>query len=184
MTATVYVTATTLDGFIADEHDSLDWLFVQEIDEHGPMNHADFMAGVGSLVMGATTYAWVLAHLRAGGGEWEYRQPCWVLTHRDPAELGVPDRADVRFASGDVRPVHNELLAAAGGADVWVVGGGDLAGQLADHGLLDEVIVSIAPVTLGSGRPLFPRRHDLRLIELARNGAFACARYAIVGPRG
>jgi dihydrofolate reductase len=66
---------------------------------------------------------------------------------------------------------------------VWVVGGGDLAGQFADAGLLDEVVVSIAPVTLGSGRPLFPRRHALRLDEVARNGAFACARYAVLGPR-
>ena len=64
-----------------------------------------------------------------------------------------------------------------------MVGGGDLAAQVADAGLLDEVCVSIAPVTLGAGRPLFPRPFDLRLVELARNGAFACARYDVVGPR-
>ncbi len=64
-----------------------------------------------------------------------------------------------------------------------MVGGGDLAGQFADAKLLDEVIVSIAPVTLGAGRPLFPRKYDLKLTELAQNGAFACARYAVVGAR-
>ena len=47
--------------------------------------------------------------------------------------------------------------AAAGDSDIWMVGGGDLAAQWAEAGLLDELIVSIAPVTLGAGRPLFPR---------------------------
>jgi dihydrofolate reductase len=50
---TVFYTATTLDGFIADPSDSLDWLFVQDIDENGPMNYNSFIAGVGALVMGA-----------------------------------------------------------------------------------------------------------------------------------
>jgi dihydrofolate reductase len=80
--------------------------------------------------------------------------------------------------------VHADLVAAAaGGGDVWVVGGGDLAGQFADAGLLDEIVVAIAPVTLGAGRPLFPRRYALRLDEVARNGAFACARYTVLGAR-
>jgi dihydrofolate reductase len=67
---------------------------------------------------------------------------------------------------------------------VWIVGGGDLAGQFAEAGLLDEVIVYIAPVTLGAGAPLLPRRIELRLEELARNGDFACARYSVVRPGG
>ena len=71
-------------------------------------------------------------------------------------------------------------MAAAGGKDLWIVGGGDLAGQFADAGLLDEVIVYIAPVALGSGAPLLPRRVELRLEELGRNRDFACARYAVV----
>ena len=60
------------------------------------------------------------------------------------------------------------MVAAAGGKDLWVVGGGDLVGQFADEGLLDEVIAYIAPVTLGAGRPLLPRRFDLELVELDR----------------
>jgi dihydrofolate reductase len=56
-------------------------------------------------------------------------------------------------------------------------------GQFADAGLLDEIVTSIAPVPLGSGRPLFPRRYALRLEELARNGAFACARFTVLEPR-
>ena len=177
---TVYYTATTLDGYIADPDDSLDWLFVQEIDEDGPLNYAAFIADVGALVMGATTYEWIRARVADGREKWSYTVPTVVLTHRD---LPAIEGADVRFTAGDVATVHADLTAAAGGKDVWVVGGGDLAGQFADAGLLDEMVVAIAPVTLGAGRPLFPRRYALRLTELARNGAFACARYAVLGPR-
>jgi dihydrofolate reductase len=74
------------------------------------------------------------------------------------------------------------MAAAAGGRNRWIVGGGDLAGQFADAGLLDEVIVYVAPVTLGAGAPLLPRRIELRLEELGQNGEFACARYAVVRP--
>lgn len=181
MTAkTVYYTATTLDGYIADPADSLDWLFVQDHDEAGPMNYKSVMADVGAMVMGATTYEWISARMARSGEKWEYTMPTVVLTHRDLPEL---DDADLRFASGDVAAVHAELVAAAGGKGVWVVGGGDLAGQFADAGLLDEIIVSIAPVTLGEGRPLFPRRYALRTLEVVGNGAFACVRYAVLGPR-
>ncbi len=61
-----------------------------------------------------------------------------------------------------------------------VRGGGDVAGQFADAGLLDEVWVGYAPVTLGSGAPLLPRRVELALQEVVRNEDFACARYTVV----
>ncbi|MEO5854383.1 MAG: dihydrofolate reductase family protein [Nocardioides sp.] len=179
MTRTVYYTATTLDGFLADEHDSLAWLFVQDIDDEGPMGYGPFIAGIGALAMGATTYEWLLGHQAETGETWDYEVPCFVFTHRD---LPAVDGADVRFVSGDVAAAYAELAASAGERDVWVVGGGDLAAQFAEAGHLDEMITSIAPVTLGAGRPLFPRRWAFRLVDLARNGAFACARYEVVGP--
>ena len=74
----------------------------------------------------------------------------------------------------------SEMVAAAGGKDLWVVGGGDLAGQFADAGLLDEVWVQYAPVTLGSGAPLLPRALDLELLEVARNRNFMCGRYRVL----
>jgi dihydrofolate reductase len=106
--------------------------------------------------------------------------PAWVATHRD---LPGIDGADIRFAQGEVASLHDELVAAADGKDVWVVGGGDLAAQFAEAGRLDQVICYIAPVTLGAGRPLFPRRFDFRLVELAQNKAFIAARFEVVGPR-
>jgi dihydrofolate reductase len=164
---TRYYTATTLDGFIADPNNSLDWLFTRQQDRNGPMNYAEFIAGVGALAMGSTTYEWILDHefrdKDPSEWKWPYEIPTWVFTHR---ELPVVPNARIEFTSGDVAKVHEEMVAAAGGRDAWIVGGGDLAGQFADAGLLDEVIVMIAPVTLGSGAPLFPRRQELQLEEV------------------
>jgi dihydrofolate reductase len=181
MTLTRYYTASTLDGFIADPDNSLEWLFTRQQEPGGPQNYADFIAGVGAIAMGATTYEWILDHEFAGKDpadwKWPYDVPCWVFTHR--GLTAVPGAA-IQFVSGDVAPVHEAMVAAAGAGNVWIVGGGDLAGQFADAGLLDDVIVSIAPVTLGAGAPLLPRRLELRLEELGRNGDFAAARYSVV----
>lgn len=177
---TTFYTATTLDGFIADEQDGLDWLLTQPQDEDGAMGYDDFIKDVGAIVMGSTTYEWVRRHIAQQGEPWYYDMPAWVMTHRD---LPGVEGADVRFARGDVREVHAAMAAASGGTDLWVVGGGDLAAQFAAAGLLDEVVLSIAPVTLGAGRPLFTRPFDLRLVEHGVNGAFLCARYEVVGPR-
>jgi dihydrofolate reductase len=182
---TQYYTATTLDGFIADPNNSLDWLFTRERDEDGLLSYGEFMAVVGALAMGSTTYEWILDHEFAGKDpaewKWPYEIPCWVFTHR---QLPVVPDARVVFTSADVRAVHAEMVAAAGDRNVWLVGGGDLVGQFADAGLLDEVLVTIAPVTLGTGAPLLPRRIELRLDEVGRNGDFACARYSVVRAPG
>lgn len=177
MTRTVYYTATTLDGFIASTEHSLDWLLSREVDSGGPLGYDAFFAGIGALVMGASTYAWVIDQL---DGSWPYDLPTWVITHRTfPART---DGADVRFAGGDVAALHPAMVAAADGKDLWVVGGGDLAGQFADQGLLDAVQVSVASVTLGAGAPLLPRHIELRLTEVAQNRDFACLSYEVVRP--
>lgn len=174
-----YHTATTLDGFLADPDDSLDWLLRQKGGQGGSLDFDAFLSGVGAAVMGSTTYEWVVDHLRRTGEAWPYAMPCWVMTGR---QLAPVEGADIRFATGDVRPVHEAMTAAAAGKDLWMVGGGDLAGQFAEAGLLDEVVVSVAPVTLGAGRPLLPRRLDLELVETEGSGAFVCARYRVLGP--
>ena len=181
MSLTQYYTATSLDGFIADPDHSLGWLFSRQQDRGGLLNYDDFIAGVGALAMGSTTYEWILDHEFAGKDpsewKWPYDVPGWVFTHR---QLPVVPNAPIEFTSGAVAPAHEQMVDAADGRNVWIVGGGDLAGQFAEDGLLDEVIVYIAPVTLGAGAPLLPRRTELELVELGRNGDFACAKYAVV----
>jgi dihydrofolate reductase len=134
------------------------------------------------MAMGATTYEWVVDHERLLDEPAKWHRyygdtPSWVFTHRElPA---IPD-AEIRFVEGDVHPVHEEMTQAADGKNIWIVGGGDLAGQFADRGLLDEILVGIAPATLGSGAPLLPRRltaADLELVDVARDSQFARLSY-------
>ena len=179
---TQYYTAATLDGFIADPDHSLDWLF--QFGAEGTDDYPAFIEQVGAVAMGSATYEWVLRHLvdtGGGAGPWPYEQPAWVFTTRTLRR--VPG-ADIRFVRGDVAPVHEAMRAAAAGKNVWLVGGGDLVGQFHDRGLLDEIIVTIAPVTLGAGKPLLPRAittPPLRLLDAHVKGPFVQIRYAVAG---
>lgn len=167
---THYFTATSLDGFIATENHSLDWLFDQDFDPEGPMGYPGFIKNIGALVMGASTYEW----LRKNQESWDYEEPTWVFTHR---ELPAPEGKDVRFVQGEVRDHFADIESSAEEKDIWVMGGGDLAGQFADAELLDEVWVQYAPVTLGTGAPLLPRPLQLELVDTVQNRSFVCARY-------
>jgi dihydrofolate reductase len=111
---------------------------------------------------------------------WPYEQPTWVFSSR---ELPPVPGADIRFVHGDVRPVHREMVEAAGGKNVWLVGGGELVGQFYDHGLLDELFVQVGSVTLGAGKPLLPRAitsPSLRLVSVRQIGTgFAELHYEV-----
>lgn len=154
---TTYVTAASLDGFLADGDHGLEWLL--QFPHPDDAGFAAFLDGVGAVAMGASTYHWLLRNETFADPDapkpWAYAQPTWVFSTRE--QPTVPD-ADLRFVQGDVRPVHDAMVDTAGGRDVWIVGGGELAGQFLDAGRLDEIVVTIAPVTLGSGAPLLPRR--------------------------
>ena len=169
---TQYYTAASIDGFIATLDDSLEWLFT--LGDIEDTSYPTFIRDVGALAMGSATYEWMLRHVVGPEATrpqpWPYEQPTWVFSTRTlPAVVG----ADIRFARGDVRPVHDALVDAAGGKNVWIVGGGDLAGQFHDQGLLDEMFVQVGSVTLGSGKPLLPRMitsPPLRLVSVRASG--------------
>ncbi|WP_029111840.1 dihydrofolate reductase family protein [Mycobacterium sp. URHB0044] len=171
--ATVYYTASSLDGFIVDEADSLDWLTSRNIDPDGPFGYDAFAKSVGALVMGSATYLWIVKN---HPGDWMYEQPSWVLTSRpEIIEAGHP----VQTFDGDVTELHAKLVSAAAGRDVWVVGGGQVAAQFVTAGLIDEMIVSYAPCTLGSGARVLPVRSEWRVQESGINGEFVCARWMV-----
>ncbi|WP_166996808.1 dihydrofolate reductase family protein [Paramicrobacterium fandaimingii] len=182
MTRIVYNTATSLNGFIADEQNSLDWLFAVESGE--APDHGAFMREVGVIVEGATTYEWVLSStkLMEHPEKWTSffgDHPTYVFTSRD---LPIPEGADVRLVDGDVGDHLDDIVRAASGLDVWLVGGGELVGQFYDIGALDEIQVSIAPSALAGGAPLFPRATepgDLELTEVKRYGGFAHLCYSV-----
>lgn len=179
-----FYTASSLDGFLADPDHGLEWLFAVDQGDELDGIYQGFMGEVGAMVMGASTYLWMREHEMPDAAkwhEWYAGRPAFVVTHRDLPLIGG---VDLRPVSGDVRAIAEAAGEAAEGKDVWIVGGGDLVGQFADAGLLDELIVGVAPVTLGSGAPLLPRRIEsdrLRLTDVTRSGQFVVLSYA-VGP--
>jgi dihydrofolate reductase len=181
---TQFYTATSIDGFIADPNNSLDWLFQFEDASGSKEQYEEFVGDVGAVVMGSTTYEWITREVGFldDPSLWPYEQPTWIFSSRD---LDLPAGRDVRLVRGDVRPVHDQMRQAAGDHNIWVVGGGDLAGQFHDAGLLDELILTVAPVTLGAGAPLLPRRianPPLALVETQTFGAFVNLRYRVQHP--
>ena len=169
---TQYYTSASLDGFLATEDDSLDWLF--PLGDINDTSYPAFIERVGAIAMGSTTYEWILRNATTvseqTGSAWPYTQPTWVFTSR---KLPVVDGANVTFAN-DVAAAHARMREVAAGRNAWVMGGGDLAGQFHDAGLLDEIIVQIGSVTLGKGKPLFPRRvlsPGLALVSVTQVGS-------------
>src|SRR5579859_3894943 len=146
MTVVQYLAACTLDGYITDENNSLDWLF--EVPHDADDGYWDaWFPEVGALVMGATSYEWMIDHYQmiSNPGKWyEYYgdRPGWVFTHRDLPQIpGV----QISFVSGAVRPICEQIAAQLSGANIWLVGGGDLVGQFYDARLLDQIILEMTP---------------------------------------
>ncbi|MDI2097850.1 dihydrofolate reductase family protein [Ruicaihuangia caeni] len=178
----VFDTATSLNGWIADEQHSLEWLFAVENGE--TPDEGLYPADARVLVEGASTYEWLLREQRLlehpeKWAEFHSVKPVFVFTTR---RLPVPAGADVRFVSGPVIDALPAIREAASGGDIWVVGGGDLAGQFLDAGALDELALSVAPVALTGGAPLLPRRIEsdrLRLVSASAVGQFARLVYEV-----
>ena len=178
----IYDTAATINGWIADQQGSLDWLF--SVPGADAPDGALLFENASVLVKGSETYEWVLAkeELLAHPKKWQEffgDKPVFVFTTRD---LPVPKGADVRFLSGAVADALPQIRAAAGDGHVWIVGGGELAGQFLDAGALDQIALSIAPVALDGGAPLLPRRLEserLSLVSASKHGQFARVVYKV-----
>lgn len=180
----VYETATSFDGYIADEQNSLAWLFAVP----GGDDPALAPPEAAVQVMGSTTYEWVLAELDA------LQQPeAWaaafgarhvvVLTSKTRP---IPEGADVRLYSGAIADVLPALRRVAGTGDIWVVGGGRVAVQFLEAEALDQLVFTIAPVALGHGAPLLPMRIEsdrLTLVAAQQVGQFARLAYEISYPK-
>ena len=146
--STVYFVAQSLDGFIADRHGALDWLLDFGFDDF-QQQYDEFLASVGAIVMGAGTLRW----LAAEGESWGYEgTPTWVVTS---SELPTIVGAEYVRATDALDAIRAARTAAAK-KKVWVVGGGMLAGSLLDAGVLDELHLTIMPLTLGTGVPVLP----------------------------
>ncbi|MCB0053047.1 MAG: dihydrofolate reductase [Caldilinea sp.] len=179
---TQYYTAMSVNGYLADENNSLDWLFQFGDVESMQDSYPRFIEQIGAVAMGSTTYEWVLNHekLLEHPEKWPYSIPSWVFSTR---QLPLVPGADIRLVQGDVARVHAEMVEAAAGKNIWIAGGGDLVGQFHDHGLLDELILTVAPVMLRAGAPLLPRNvvtPPMKLERVEQHGdVYAVLVYAV-----
>ncbi|MGO2053497.1 dihydrofolate reductase [Arthrobacter sp. MYb211] len=182
MTQIIFDAAVTLNGFLADENHSLQWLF--DVPGAGEPDPGLLPQNVGVHVEGANTYLWVLEHenLLAEPAKWQKLygdKPTYVFTHR---QLPIPEGANVKLVSGSASEQLPELRRAAGEADIWVLGGGELLGQFLDIDALDRLALTIAPATVAGGAALLPRSigsERLELAEARQAGPFARLVYRV-----
>lgn len=166
MRAVKYFVATSLDGYIAGPNEEIDWLYTD-----GDYGWKDFYASIDTVLMGRKTHDIGIAHgMSVFAGKKNY-----VFSRH----LTVDPRGEVEYVSGDPAPLVHRLKAEPG-KDLWLVGGAGLAGRFFEQGLVDEVLVGIHPVILGSGLPLvesgyLPRWLDFVSATPYDNGFIALA---------
>lgn len=142
MSKVVYSVAVSIDGFIASPDGSFDWLLPYPPDA----DFADrFLSSIGGLLMGR-----VCLDLELAMQSEVYPDKRVAVMTRRPIE---PLPANVRCFAGDLGPALTWLR--QGGGDIWLYGGGEVAGQALSVGVIDEIHTAVVPVTLGKGIPLF-----------------------------
>jgi dihydrofolate reductase len=155
----VYYAAMSMDGRIADARHGIG--FLQLLPRGPERDYEDFYDGVDSLIMGARTWDFMVAH-----GSWPYAgKPTWVVTHaQELAE--IPGAEPIERYDGPL-PELLRLISERGLERTWLVGGGDLAGQLLETDLLDELILTVALTLVGNGPALAEGTFPLRQFRLA-----------------
>jgi dihydrofolate reductase len=139
--------ACTLDGFIAREDGSIDWLTEYENNSETDYGYSEFYESIGTVLMGRKTYEQVL-----GFGFWPYKETKTYVFTRQKEPLRRED--NVEFFSGDIGEFVRQLKENAE-KDIWIVGGSQLIKVFLEKNLVDDFIVFVVPIILGSGIPLF-----------------------------
>ncbi|MEK5148438.1 dihydrofolate reductase family protein [Psychrobacillus sp. FSL K6-4615] len=137
--------ATSLDGYIATEDDSLEWLF--NVEGEGDNGYSEFYDTVDTVIMGRRTYDWLLEQ---ESESFPYKgKECYVFSR-----TVSKDNENVKFFSENVVDFTNQLKNKEG-KNIWVMGGGDLIHSFINDKLVDEMIITVSPVLIGKGIPLF-----------------------------
>ncbi len=135
--------AASMDGYIAGPNGEIDWLEAAGNLDYG---YHDFYSSIDTTFMGNSTYQLTLTV-----SEFPYSGKAnYVFTRSAPPQ----DTANVRFVSGDILSFV-ESLKSSPGKDIWLVGGGQINTVMLNAGLIDEIILTVFPLVLGDGIPLF-----------------------------
>lgn len=164
--------ASTLDGYIAAKDHDLSWLF--QVEGEGDNGISEFYQTIGTILMGRTTYRWIMDHEK----EFPYKDKnCYVFSASQKGKI-----ENIRFVNEDVVS-FTRVLKRKAEKNIWLMGGSELIHSFIREKLVDEIIVTIAPVLLGSGIPLFKPNDTktlLRLKEMKRFGQFAALYYDVI----
>jgi dihydrofolate reductase len=179
MAKVIWHTMMSLDGFIAGPDDDMRWVF--GIDGGPSQTTAEVIRSTGALLVGRRTQD-VEDRLQPGFYGGAYRGPFFVLRHDPPAEPPVVKGVTGRFLNLGIDEAVTVVKEAAEGRDVVVLGA-TIARQCLEAGLLDEIIVHVAPVLVGDGVQLFEcvDREPVRLdwISSADEGETTVLRYSV-----
>lgn len=162
--------AMSLDGYIATEEDSLEWLF--KIEGEGDNGYSEFIETIDAIILGRRTYDWII---EKEGDNFPYKgMNCYVYSNSLKGKNEY-----VEFINGNVVEFINKLKK-TGEKNIWLVGGGGLLHEFIKNRLVDEFIINIAPTIIGKGIPLFQKvdfESELELISVKRHNQFAELHY-------
>ena len=145
---TLYIT-TSIDGYIARENGDLDWLMKYPINAETNYGYDRFYESVNTVIMGGQTYRDILSM----DVLWPYKdKTAYVITRNE-----MRPKDNVRFITENIIEIIDGLRKGEGKEkDIWLVGGGRLVTILLNNDMVDEMIITVVPIVLGGGIPLFP----------------------------
>ena len=156
--------AATLDGFIEGPNGEIDWCIMDD-----DMNFDGFLESIDTIFYGRVSYdAW--GNYRPAADASAAEQQLWDAVHsKKKFVFSSQSRQDEKatFIKDDIVNKVNEIKQ-QGGKDIWLYGGASLIKTFIQSGLIDVYRISVHPVALGSGKPLFEdlkTRLNLRLVK-------------------
>lgn len=157
--------ATSLDGFIADKYGSIQWLEQIPNPTQSDYGYAEFLAGISTVVMGRATYEQVLSF----GVDWPYAEKeTFVVTSNPKYPIATPNTYILNEVSADSIAFLKQKTT----QNCWIVGGQQINQAFLIHHALNELILTITPVALGSGIPLFGAGTPLTQFQLVNTKTY------------
>jgi len=153
--------ATSLDGYIADKNGGLDWLQTIPNPENIDMGYEEFISKIDALVMGRTTFETVCGF----DINWPYQKPVFVLSNT-LNEIPEKFKDKAHLVKGSLTEILEQILK-KGFYRLYIDGGVTIQSFLMED-LIDEMTITIIPILLGSGFPLFsdlPKELDFECTE-------------------
>lgn len=172
MRRVVLYIAVSLDGYIADKAGKVDWLLGDGSEPNAPDDFLRFIETVDTVILGKNTYLQIVNELSPDS--WAYPgKITYVLTHKKCA-----DSEEIIFTDEPISELINRLKQQEG-LSIWVCGGASIVNQLMQPELIDEIVLSIMPIVLGSGIRLFSEQQPskLRLKSMSSANGIAMLSY-------